>query len=174
MHRRSRSTPAACALLALSLLVPITACGDEPVSPLPVDARTPAASATVSPSSPSASPGTPSVRPRTRVPNPPATAPSPRSTPSPTPPPTPACQGAVIVTVHADSELGLVTSICLATGGVLRVAGTGPGTASADPADMVSQSYGGGVEVFRFLSPGAVTITVERDGQTYPISVVVR
>ena len=174
MHRRSRSTPMACAVLVLWLLVPTTACGDEPVSPLPVDALTPATSAPVSPTAPVAVSETPSVQPRTRVPNPPATARSPRPAPPPTSTPTPACHGAVIVTVHADTELGLVTSICLATGGVLRVAGTGPETASADPADKVSQSYEAGVEAFRFLSPGAVTITVERDGQTYPISVVVR
>lgn len=76
-------------------------------------------------------------------------------------------------TLKADTELGFVKSICLAVGGILRVEGTGPGMVSADPQEKVAQFYEGGVEECRFLSPGSVTVTIVRDSQIYPISVVV-
>jgi hypothetical protein len=94
--------------------------------------------------------------------------------PVPVPTATPACLGAVVYTLTADTELALVRSICLAVGGVLRVEGTGPGTVSADPQDAVSQSYEAGVVECRFLRQGTVTVSIVRDEQTYAIPVVVR
>jgi hypothetical protein len=80
----------------------------------------------------------------------------------------------VVHTLTADEELAFVTSICLAVGGILRVEGTGPETVSADPPDGASVFYEAGVVECRFLRPGTVTVSIERNGQTYAIPVVVR
>jgi hypothetical protein len=77
-------------------------------------------------------------------------------------------------TLTADTELALVSSICLAVGGVLRVEGTGPGTVSADPPDAASCQYEAGVEWCRFLSTETVNVSIVRDEQTYVIPVVVK
>lgn len=147
------------AALALSALA---ACGSEPVSPLPAEAQ--------SVSSPSLAPSPTTSA--TRAPSPPRVRPT--VAPSPVPTPSPACLGAVMHTIKADTDLPFVTSICIAVGGVLRVDGTGPETVSADPPDNVDVSYEAGVVDCRFLSPGTVTISIVRDEQTYAIPVVVR
>lgn len=170
MHRPSRRHSAASAVLALSLLAPVTACGSEPVSPLPVEARS---ASTTPPASPSISSPSPSVSLTTRAPTRRAKPRSPTAPPPPVVTRSAACAGAVVYTLNADTELSFVKSICLAVGGILRVEGTGPGMVSADPQEKVAQFYEGGVEECRFLSPGSVTVTIVRDSQTYPISVVV-
>ena len=73
-----------------------------------------------------------------------------------------------------NTELALLTSMCFATGAVLRVQGIGPGELTAEPADLVSQQYEGGVVDIRFVRPGTVTVTIPQNGQTYTITVVVR
>jgi len=169
MHRPSPRRLIVSAALTLTVLAPVAACNAEPVSPLPAEGpRTstpiPAPTPLVSPSASA----TTLVTSRRAIPRHPPTAPSPAA------PSTPACLGAVVHTLTADTELALVPSLCFAVGGVLRVEGTGPGTVSADPQEKVSQFYEAGVVECRFLSPGTVTVSIERDGQTHTIPVVVR
>ena len=80
----------------------------------------------------------------------------------------------MVYTLPADTELALVKSICVATGAILRVEGTGPGTVSAEPQASVSQFYEAGIVECRFLAAGTVTITIERDGEFFEIAVVVK
>jgi hypothetical protein len=141
------------------MLAPVVACGSEPVSPLPFDAP--------SPPGPSA---TPEMSPSPQVSAQRATGrPSPTTSRQPS-----ACLGAVVYTLKADEELALVRSLCLAVGAILRIEGTGPGTVSPTPRDKTSCHYEGGVVECRFLSPGNVTVSIERDEQTFPIQVVIR
>jgi hypothetical protein len=151
------------AALTLTALASVAACGAEPVSPLPIEQLGSSAPAT-----------SPAPTPTTHVPRPRVTAPSPSGSASPDVIRSPACLGAVVYTLVAETELALVRSICLAVGGILRVEGTGPGTVSADPADKVSQFYEAGIVEVRFLSPGTITVSIDRDEQTYTIAVVVR
>jgi len=159
VSRLPRRRPIAFAVLMLIMLAPVVACGSEPVSPLPFDAPTSSA--------PSATPEK-SPTPRASA----ARGSDRRSTSAPTQPS--ACLGAVVYTLEAGEELALVKSLCLAVGAILRIEGTGPGTVSADPQDRVSQTYEAGIVECRFLSPGTVTISIERDQQIFPIHVVVR
>ncbi len=141
------------AALTLTLLAAVAACGAEPVSPLPIEALGPSAPAT-----------SPATSPTTQVPSPRVTTRGPTASPDVIR--SPACLGAVVYTLEAEEELALIKSICLAVGGILRVEGTGPGTVSADPPDKVSQFYEAGIVEVRFLSPGTITVTIDRDEQT--------
>jgi hypothetical protein len=151
------------AALTLTVLAPVAACGAEPVSPLPIEPLGTSAPAT-----------SPATSPTPYVPSPSATVRGPTGAASPDVFRSPACLGSVVYTLVAESELALVKSICLAVGGILRVEGTGPGTVSADPADKVSQFYEAGIVEVRFLSPGTITVTIDRDQQTFTIAVVVK
>ena len=45
---------------------------------------------------------------------------------------------------------------------------------TAEPAELVSQSYEAGVVDIRFVRPGTVLVTIPQEDRTYPITVVVR
>ena len=173
---RGRPFVVACTLA----LVPVTGCGAEPLSPLPVQG-------TVSPvgASPVPTPG--STTPSGVAAAPPPTA-RPRTTRSRTTPPTeppepsltsssPPCVGSGD---HYDlnlqeTALDLDTSMCFHTGGVLRIFNIGPGLVTAVPESesLRTVSYEAAVVEIRFLRPGTVTVTVPQDERTYTIEVVV-
>ncbi|SCL29903.1 hypothetical protein [Micromonospora inyonensis] len=175
-----RLAPLTVVVVAVSGMV--AACGgDVPVSPLPVQPPSAAATRTPTPpvtSTPPASPppGTPVVVPTSRRPAP-VTSTSVRTPPatrSPSGLPG-SCHGAVRYDlVLAETELALLTSLCFATGGVLRIIGIGPGEVTVDREDLVSRSYEGGVVDVRFVRPGTVVVRIPQDGTTYPVTVVVR
>ncbi|SCG75879.1 hypothetical protein [Micromonospora inositola] len=152
---------------AVALIGAIGACGEEPVSPLPVQPST--AATTVTPSGPA---GTPTTSRPAPVASSTATG-LPRATPSPTP--ASACLGAIRYDLKLDEqELALLKSLCLATGGVLRLEGIGPGQVTVDRKDLASTSYEAGVVNVRFLRRGTVAVTIPHGGRTYTVTVVVR
>ncbi|MFI6823955.1 hypothetical protein ACIBJE_23890 [Micromonospora sp. NPDC050187] len=171
---------------AVVLTGAVAACGgggDVPVSPLPV--QPPSVAATPTPAPPVTSPTSafppptasrPVVAPTSRRPAPvtPTTARTPPATPSPSGLPG-TCHGAVRYDlVLAETELALITSLCFATGGVLRIIGIGPGEVTVDREDLVSRSYEAGVVDVRFVRPGTVVVRIPQGGTTHPITVVVR
>ncbi|WP_200209986.1 hypothetical protein [Micromonospora coerulea] len=157
------------AATAVALIAVIGACGEEAVSPLPV--QPPTAATGVTPTGP---PGTPTTSRPASVASPPsATRGTPRATPSATG--APACLGATRYDLKVDEqELALLTSLCLATGGVLRIEGIGPGQVAVDRKDLASTSYEAGVVNVRFLRRGTVAVTIPHGGRTYTVTVVVR
>ncbi|RKN40312.1 hypothetical protein D7223_27345 [Micromonospora endolithica] len=178
--------------LAVALAAaPLAGCGEEPVAPLPV--RQPAPS---SPAGPATSPPNPTPAPSpppsvaattaattaaapTRPIAPPPTRPGrPSTAPTtgrPTGTPPAACLGAVRYDlVLAETELALFRSLCLATGGVLRIQGIGPGEVTVDREDLVVSNYEAGVVDIRFVRPGTVEVRIPQNGVTYPVVVVVR
>ncbi|MEU4776291.1 hypothetical protein, partial [Micromonospora sp. NPDC023644] len=178
-----------------ALAVPVAACGggDAPVAPLPVQPPAaesprspgppPAAPSTAAPSTASppgpGTPRTPAVVPPTRRP-PPAAPPTTAAGRTPTATRSPSglpgtCHGAVRYdVVLAETELALLTSLCFASGGVLRIIGIGPGEVSVDREDLVSRSYEGGVVDIRFVRPGTVAVLIPQGDTTHTVTVVVR
>ncbi|MEH0936591.1 hypothetical protein [Micromonospora psammae] len=166
---------------AVALAGAVGACGDDAVSPLPVQPAgpsrstpTPGASSTTAAASPSRVP--PSTgRPVAAPPAPTRTRDTPpRPAPSPSPP-TSACQGAVRYDLPlAETELELLKSLCFATGAVLRIQGIGPGLVTVDRPELVSQHYEAGVVDIRFVRPGTVAVTIPQEDRTHTITVVVR
>jgi hypothetical protein len=71
----------------------------------------------------------------------------------------PACQGAVVHTVDA-SRGGALPPLCIAVGGVVRIANSGPGTVAVQPATAVDCYYAGGVHMCRLIRTGTVRFTV--------------
>lgn len=69
------------------------------------------------------------------------------------------CQGAVVHTVDV-SQGGALPQLCIAVGGVVRVANSGPGTVAIQPDTMVDCYYAGGVHMCRLIRTGTVTFTV--------------
>ncbi|MEV2240891.1 hypothetical protein [Micromonospora sp. NPDC049891] len=179
-----RHRPTALAL-AVVLVVGAAGCADEPVAPLPV--RPPAPSTApppVPPSPPTARPsGTPVVAaptvgtvPNTR-PTPALRSPTPgRSTRTPTPTATMSetCLGAVRYELPLSDPGPLPTSLCFATGGVLRLTGIGPGEVTVDREDLVDSQYEAGVVDLRFVRTGTVDVFIPREAGTHVITVVVR
>lgn len=176
------------ALVATVLAVTgvVTGCGDTdvPVSPLPVQppaAATPAPTPTPPPEPlPSVSSLPPRRTPTATVTSrrPPSAAPTGTRTPSTEPSPSgrpDTCLGAVRYdVVLAETELALLTSLCFATGGVLRIIGIGPGEVTVDREDLVSRTYEAGVVDLRFVRPGTVVVRIPQGGTTYPVTVVIR
>lgn len=146
----------------LLVLVPVlltAACGSAAVAPLPFDPAVAAPTASA-----------PSVVASTSVPATRTTAPPRRAPPTGTS----ACLGAVVYTLTAKTVLALVRSLCVATGAILRVEDTGPGTVSAEPTASVALVYEAGIVECRFLVTGTVTVSIERDGEVFDIAVVVK
>ncbi|MEU4643921.1 hypothetical protein [Micromonospora sp. NPDC023814] len=178
------------AVFAVAVAVPVAGCGRQgaPVSPLPVQPPAVATSQSVGPASASPSSAFP---PAPSAPGPSAVVP-PTRRPPPAPPPTTAagrtptatsspgglpgtCHGAVRYDlVLAETELALLTSLCFATGGVLRIIGIGPGEVTVDREDLVSRSYEAGVVDVRFVRPGTVAVRIPQGGTTHTVTVVVR
>lgn len=177
-------------IVALGAVVLIAVSGAQPAPRRPVDAR---ATAPERPRTDQPRPAsTPRVAPEpTPTPSVPAatTAPAARSSPTPaatsarrsasvsrSPSPSPsdtACFGPLVHTLPADTELALVTALCLRVGSVLRIQGTGPDTVSATPAAKVVMSYEAATVDCRLVETGTVTVVVLRDDRSYPITVVV-
>jgi hypothetical protein len=88
------------------------------------------------------------------------------------PKPSPACQGAVKVTLDASEGGPPWGALCLKVGAVLRVENLGPGELSASPANPVSCWYEAGVHECRFVRPGTVRFTMTGP-QSHSLTVVV-
>ncbi|CCH17494.1 hypothetical protein [Micromonospora lupini] len=174
-------------VVVLAATVAVAACGADAVAPLPV--QPPGATrSTPAPSAISTTPATPAPTGSPSRPPPPPTSgrpvaapPTPtrtRGTPRTTPPPTaatPACQGAVRYDLPlAETEVELLTSLCFATGAVLRIQGIGPGLVTVDRPELVSQQYEAGVVDIRFVRTGTVAVTIPKEGREHTITVVVR
>ncbi|MGK5739689.1 hypothetical protein [Micromonospora sp. URMC 103] len=180
-RRRAATAATALALAAAGA----TACGETPVSPLPVRPPGPTLAASPAAGPTSTAPPVPTPRPATSAAPaptsgrpPPAPVPTRRPasrTPSVSPTGRPsACLGAVRYDlVLAETELALVRSLCFSPGGVLRIVGIGPGEVTVDREDLTSRSYEAGVVDVRFLRSGTVGVTIPRDGRAYTIAVVV-
>ncbi|MCX5069865.1 hypothetical protein OOJ91_28880 [Micromonospora lupini] len=173
-------------VVVLTATVGVAACGADAVAPLPVQPPGPTRSAPT-PSAIVAAPATPAptgspARPPPPTSEPPGAAPprpaTTRGTPRTTPPPTaatPACQGAVRYDLPlAETEVELLTSLCFATGAVLRIQGIGPGLVTVDRPELVSQQYEAGVVDIRFVRTGTVAVTIPQEGREHTITVVVR
>jgi hypothetical protein len=168
---------AAAGALALIAIAPLTACGADSVSPLPVQAAEAEPAATASPTTTT----TPSAESPPAVAKPPAgLRPAHTKTGKPSPPrPTTTrpstCLGAVRYDLDLhNNELALVGPMCFHTGGKLRLQGIGPGLVDWTPRSLAAHNYAGGVVDLTFIRPGTVTVTIPQDGQVYTITVVVR
>jgi hypothetical protein len=172
MHRSTIRRLVAAGALALIATVPMTACGADPVSPLPVQAAEAAPTATTATTS--TAPTTATTTPATARRTLPAVRPTKTKTRPSSMRPTTSCFGAVRHDVDLQNTvLDLIRSMCFRTGGVLRLQGIGPGLVTATPESLVSQSYEGGVVDLRFVRPGTVTVSIPQDEKTYTITVVV-
>ncbi|GIJ22664.1 hypothetical protein [Micromonospora lutea] len=165
--------------MAVVLLAGAAGCADEPVAPLPV--RPPGTTISASPATPS--PPSSTVPPPTVVTTAPAPPPptrraptSQRSTHSPSPSATTSevCLGAVRYELPLSDPGPLPSSLCFATGGVLRLQGIGPGEVTVDREDLVESQYAAGVVDLRFVRAGTVEVSVPRTASTEVITVVVR
>lgn len=187
MGRLSLRRLAAVTALALAVVALAAACGSESLSPLATEASSRPPSATSSQTPSATSSQSPAATPSASIPqaNPPATwGPPPMPTPTKTrtlPPTTPAssgppssCMGAIRYDLALRNSEPLPSSLCFATGAVLRVQGIGPGELSVEPPDLASTHYEGGVEDIQFVRPGTVTVTIPQDTETHTITVVVR
>ncbi|MER5454963.1 hypothetical protein ABT008_09270 [Micromonospora sp. NPDC002389] len=172
-----------------AVLVIAAGCADKPVSPLPVrppDPTPPSSAASSSPTPPItgapplAGPPTIDARPSTsratRSPSPPSPVPTTRrGTPHPpSPTPTDACLGAVRYDLVLADIGPMPSSLCFATGGVLRIQGIGPGQVTVDRPELADSHYEAGVVDVRFLRSGTVDVTIPHEGMVHVVTVVVR
>jgi len=171
---RGRPLAVACTLA----LVPVTGCGAEPLSPLPVQGTLPPVGASAPPTPGSTPPpGVAAAPPSTTPPR--TTRPRTTSPTAPSQPTTPSASSSPVCTADRydlnlqETVLDPVTSMCFHTGGVLRIFNIGPGLVTAVPESLRALSYEAGVVDIRFLRPGTVTVTVPQDERTYTIEVVV-
>jgi hypothetical protein len=164
--------PVALVLLTLS----VAACGNDPLTPLPVQAAS--ARPVVVPSGsppgiPSASTATGTSPPTVRAPATPKASKS--RTPKPKPPSESACFGAIQYDLDVPTTVfELQKSMCFHTGGILRLMNIGPGLVQAEPQSVVSGSYEAGIVTLRFIRAGTATVTVPQEDQLHTITVVVR
>ena len=181
MHRHTFRRTAVAGAFALLAAAPLAACGNDALTPLPVQSAGPA-SATTTGTTPAPAPS-PSAASTTAATTPPTSArpgtspprtPKAHTTTRKPPRPTTACYGAVRHDLDLrNTELALIKSMCFRAGGVLRLQGIGPGLVTADPQSLVSQNYEAGVVDLRFLRPGTVVVSIPQEEQTYKITVVV-
>lgn len=151
MHTRSFHRLTSLAMLAVATMMTSAACGSTatPAVPTaPVDTG-PAPPAGTSAPSPSAPPAT--------------TATSNKS----------ACLGAVVHTVDASEGARPWRSLCIAVGGVVRLANLGPGYLNFAPGDKVDCAYEAGVHECRLVRTGTVTFSVTNAHGVRPLTVVV-
>jgi hypothetical protein len=106
--------------------------------------------------------------------------PTPPSTTTATPPPVtrappsgPACLGAVIHTVDVSTGGAPWRSVCVAVGGLLRLANLGPGSLDAASWNNVACGYEAGVHECRLIHVGTVKFTVTNSHGRRPLTVVV-
>jgi hypothetical protein len=169
--------------LAMVLFVGSTACGQPPVSPLPI--QTPQAMAastvTVSTTPPSVLPTTPAPqvtlgrRIKEPISRPTRTSPSTTPSTSPSPSHPPSCLGAVQYELDAAApESAMTRSLCFSVGAQLVIRNAGPGVVEAEPGDLMTQRYEAGTVVLTFIATGTVTVAINRDQAPYTIAVVIR
>ncbi|MGW0507364.1 hypothetical protein [Micromonospora sp. NPDC003241] len=176
------------AIPLVTVFVIAAGCADQPVSPLPVRPPDPpppssAASSSTPPTAgapPLAGPPTTDARPptsrATRSPSPSApVSTTRRGTPHPpSPTPTDACLGAVRYDLVLADIGPMPSSLCFATGGVLRIQGIGPGQVTVDRPELADSHYEAGVVDVRFLRSGTVDVTIPHEGTVHVVTVVVR
>lgn len=165
----------------VTALLAVAGCAAEsPVSPLPIEAAAtsavpPPPAATVPASaSPTASPS-PTRQPTTPAPTVETTTSPPKPSDTPTSPPSSSCQGAIVYLIDAaNDELALIRALCLAVGAVLRIENIGPGEVTTDSPELVDPNYAAGVYEIRLVRPGTVVVTIMKNGEPYPVTVVIR
>ncbi|WP_216592532.1 hypothetical protein [Verrucosispora sioxanthis] len=84
------------------------------------------------------------------------------------------CLGAVRYELPLSDPGPLPSSLCFATGGVLRLRDIGPGEVTVDREDLVDSNYEAGVVDLRFLRTGTVDVFIPREAGTHVLTVVVR
>lgn len=156
-HLRRLPALAALGLVALAA----AACSANPVQALPIQ-------------TPSATPSTaPSTTPSATVPTGPSPKPAPTLKPGPTQTgPSPPCRGAVEHRVDA-FDTGPWKKVCIAVGGVLRIANLGPEGFSQSPPNRTECEYEAGVRMCRLVEPGTVRFTIDSGRQVRTLTVVV-
>ena len=157
MRTRSihRLTPLAVVAIATMMA---SACGSTSAPAL----REPPVGATTAPATPG--PSAPSTS---------APSPSAPNTAGTTTPNQAACLGAVVHTVDAFAGRGPWRSLCIAVGGLLRIANLGPEYLNASSWDKVDCNYEGGVHECRLIHTGTVTFAITNTHGTRPLTVVV-
>jgi hypothetical protein len=81
--------------------------------------------------------------------------------------------GAVVFTVDASDDGPPWPAYCAAVGALLRLENHGPDGVSANPPEKVACTYEAAVRECRFLEPGTVRFTIERETNTRTLTVVV-
>jgi hypothetical protein len=154
MHTRSLHRLTPLAVLAIATTMMTSACG----STAPTVPEAPAGASPI-PATPGTSAPSPSA---------PHTAPVTTTNPN-----RPACMGAVVHTVDASAGGQPWRSLCIAVGGLLRLANLGPGNLNDDAGDKVSCDYEAGVHECRLIRTGTVTFTITNTHGDRPLRVVV-
>ncbi|BCJ57299.1 hypothetical protein Jiend_07210 [Micromonospora endophytica] len=84
------------------------------------------------------------------------------------------CLGAVRYELELAGGGPLPSSLCFATGGVLRIRSIGPGEVTVDREELVDSHYEAGVVDLRFVRTGTVDVFIPRPDGTHVLTVVVR
>ncbi|GIJ79637.1 hypothetical protein SAMN05443287_101803 [Micromonospora phaseoli] len=84
------------------------------------------------------------------------------------------CLGAVRYELVLTDPGPMPSSLCFATGGVLRIRNIGPGEVTVDREELVDSHYEAGVVDLRFVRTGTVDVFIPREPDTHVITVVVR
>jgi hypothetical protein len=157
MRTRSfhRLTPLAVVAIATMMASAACASTSAPALPEPPVAATPTTPGTSAPSTSAPSPSAPNTAPATTTPN------------------QPACLGAVVHTVDASAGGRPWRSLCIAVGGLLRLANLGPEYLNASSWDKVDCNYEGGVHACRLIHTGTVKFAITNTHGTRPLTVVV-
>jgi len=84
------------------------------------------------------------------------------------------CMDRVVYTIDASAIAPKLPTVCIAVGGVLRIAGLGPGGLSAViPSGKADCFYGGGVTTCRLIETGTVRFRITNSQETREQTVVV-
>jgi hypothetical protein len=161
MRQRSLRHLISAAAIALASTTAVAACGSASARALPQP------QSTVSPSAPAPSTPAPiSATPSTAAP----TTSTPRTTHSSTSPPT--CLGAVQYTINTWDGRRWPT-LCITVGGLLLLAGTGPGNLDSSPPGLDTCKYEGGTHACRLIATGTVKFTIRKPQGDRSLTVVV-
>src|SRR3712207_3371216 len=86
----------------------------------------------------------------------------------------PVCMDPVVYTVNASTVRKTLPTVCIAVGGVLRIANAGPGgLTGVTPTGKADCSYGGGVYACRLIETGTVQFSITNAQGTWRQTVVV-
>jgi hypothetical protein len=155
MRTRSFHRVTPLAVLAIASMMTTAACGSTPVRALPE----PPVAVTAAPATPSTSAPTASA---------PNTVPATTSTSQPS-----TCMGAVVHTVDASAGGRPWRSLCIAVGGLLRLANLGPEYLNAHSRDKADCHYEAGVHECRLIQTGTATFTITNSHGVRPLTVVI-